>query len=733
MTSLQTPPRPPNSTPSTSAPFQNVSGSPFNQYASNATTGQTSSPGQTFLMPSSPLKGRRVGEDAYWPTVLNTTGHMPACLVNACLTYCGDDQIYAFGGFDQYTDEVYNHVLKLDLKTLTWSLVDNYGDIPGVRMGHTATLYQGHKLLIYGGENEHRQFLSDIIIFDVRTAHWTQPAVSGPVPKGRARHAAALHNDRLFIVGGVTGPNNSVLNDVCYLDLKTMTWSKTWRFVGRFDHTAWVWLDRLWLFGGLGEDMDRGGEIWWMDLQGDPALRDSTPQLSRRGSTAHLDGQTTPSPFAKSGTGHAANSSSLQSKTSPMRRTYASIAHGAISSTNFVLNPGLPSQASGTHFHTFTSGTLLDFATPASTIRPSDCCLSALKLDSLRWQKLAQGAHMFNPGYSWHYCVTNEDGTKAWMLGCKSEVLAAPDANFEDSLCNVLPIDLTKFGVVGNSVALAQSSISTAGTGTQSLGLGGELGQWFDKSAESGGFADFIITAEADEDVISGEDYAETDVPRTWPSGQKQSSSPIHTHKLILSSRWPYFRRLYSAQMAEFHSNRMHIPEPYSVVKAFLYYLYTDSIAPHPDYCPSLREVAGMLVMANVYDMPALRVLCVRRLLEELDVENAPAIWEKAGMANDHALRRRAASFCLQYWGRVVRTSAFRELSRSSLMELCEEVDSEGAVVRGEDLDVVGSSSLGPYGQLRRPLRMTIASGRSQLGEEMTDDPEDDDDGMEMN
>jgi len=36
--------------------------------------------------------------------------------------------------------------------------------------------------------------------------------------------------------------------------------------------------------------------------------------------------------------------------------------------------------------------------------------------------------------------------------------------------------------------------------------------------------------------------------------------------------------------MAEFHTKKMHIPEPYSVVKAFLYYLYTDSI--HQD----LRE-----------------------------------------------------------------------------------------------------------------------------------------------
>lgn len=34
-----------------------------------------------------------------------------------------------------YYGIVYNHVLKLDLQTLRWELVDNYGDIPGVRMG----------------------------------------------------------------------------------------------------------------------------------------------------------------------------------------------------------------------------------------------------------------------------------------------------------------------------------------------------------------------------------------------------------------------------------------------------------------------------------------------------------------------------------------------------------------------------------------------------------------------
>ena len=47
-----------------------------------------------------------------------------ACLVNASVTVCGEDAIYAFGGFDQYTDEgvyifayvVWSHfVLKLQM------------------------------------------------------------------------------------------------------------------------------------------------------------------------------------------------------------------------------------------------------------------------------------------------------------------------------------------------------------------------------------------------------------------------------------------------------------------------------------------------------------------------------------------------------------------------------------------------------------------------------------------
>ncbi|KAF2422150.1 hypothetical protein EJ08DRAFT_701792 [Tothia fuscella] len=65
-------------------------------------------------------------------------------------------------------------------------------------------------------------------------------------PRGRARHAAVIHDDKLYILGGM-GHDNYVLDDICYLDLKTWTWSRTWRFVHGIDHTAWILGGRIWV------------------------------------------------------------------------------------------------------------------------------------------------------------------------------------------------------------------------------------------------------------------------------------------------------------------------------------------------------------------------------------------------------------------------------------------------------------------------------------------------------
>ncbi|ORY14207.1 hypothetical protein BCR34DRAFT_479960 [Clohesyomyces aquaticus] len=668
--------------------------------------------------------------------MITTVGAKPACLVNASVTYVGNDQIYAFGGFDQYTDEVYNHVLRLNLASRQWNLVDNYGDIPGVRMGHTANLWQGDKLLVFGGENEHRQHLSDIIVFDLKTAYWTQPELHGASPRGRARHSAVIHDEKLYISGGQTG-HDSVLDDICYLDLKTWTWSRSWKFVPRYDHASWVWNGRIWIFGGINDEMEKNTEIWWLDLRGSPGFEQAMAYgtadrqlVSRFQRDPRAIANPTPGQQAAGSTGYLANSSvqSYPSTLTAARSPYT--APGSISSLKFHSSPNLPSQAAGMHFHVFSSGCMLDFVTPAEL--SCETSLSSLELDTLRWQKLADGKDLFSPNFRWHYCTMNAEGTHAWLLG--SSVEPSGDGNGMtggEYLSDVLAIDLRKYGILGNELASdsrAKIPSSDANVGSYLTGIGADLSTTFDKAPETGSGADFIITAYPD-------DY-DIESPVEQPSSSSDAvipqSRPIHVHKLILHARWPHFARLWSAQMAEFHSKKMHIPEPYSAVRAFLFYLYSDSIAPNPQNGPSINDVAGMLVMANIYDMPRLRLLCVNRLGKELDIEHAAFIWERAGTAGEEWLRRRAAAFCLNNWGRIVRTRAFKNLQHTALLELCEEIDTEGRAVSGEELEMMGALSR-PFGgsgsNRKRSLGSAgvVAVGDDDEGEELEDD------GMDVN
>ncbi|KAK4465635.1 hypothetical protein QBC42DRAFT_8586 [Cladorrhinum samala] len=736
--------------------------SALSAFSSALTPASAASSNNTYIMPNSPLKNR-AAMDGYRPKITRTLGQRPACLVNASVTYCGNNQIYAFGGFDQYTDEVYNHVLRLDLVSHQWNLVDNYGDIPGVRMGHTATLYKGDKLLVFGGENEHRTYLSDLIIFDLKTAHWTQPQVSGPIPKGRARHAAVLHEDKLFIVGGITGHDNYVLDDICYLDLKTFTWSRSWRFVGRFDHSASIYNDKVWVFGGLSEDMDKVSDLWWLDLKGNPAF-ESPPHigsLDRSGLSRNVASPRPSHPSATSpavgSSGYAANSRTAQVNPPSFHlKTYAPPAPGAISALKFVSGQNVPSQMQGIHFHVYSSGTLLDFVTPAATITNKECSLSALDLGSLRWQKLAEGREIFKPGYRWHYCTMNEDGTKAWLLGCPTDPAAIDlGANgLEEYLSDIMEIDLRRYGFLGNNMAseprtdITRPSSRLRRIETPSKGLGADLAKLFNQPPETGSGTDFIVTAlsrDFDEDEVMGSALVHVAESgdgddQTWLAPDAPTSPPIHVHRLILQARWPHFARLWNSQMAEFHTKKMHIPEPYSVVKAFLYYLYTDRIDPSSDddndhTTADLSDVAGLLVMSNIYNIPHLRLLCVNRLSKELDVDHACIIWYCAGLANEEWLRKRAANYSMTHWGRVVRTVGFQRLPRQALVELSQEIDMEGRVVGGDEFDSMmlgGDGRFGDGGSSASRNRKESVSSVDGAQMIESDDQVDEDDGMEM-
>jgi len=504
--------------------------------------------------------------------------------------------------------------------------------------------------------------------------------------------------------------------------------------------------DRIWVFGGLSEDMDKVGELWWLDLKGSPAFEspphmgsglDRHALISRGTDLARPSYSMGPSPIIGT-SGYAANSRTPQVNTPSFQlRSYAPMTLGAVSSLKFVSGLNVPSQQPGTHFHIYSSGTLLDIVTPATTMTPKECALSALDLATLRWQKLADGREIFKSNFRWHYCTMNDDGTKAWLLGCPIDSVNDLGPNgIEEYLSDIMEIDLRRYGFLGNNMApeprssLSRPSANARVQEQPSKGLGLDLAKLFNQPPETGSGTDFIITALSndgeEDDIMSSGLIRAGEVPdsQNWLGPDAKTSPPIHVHKLILQARWPHFSRLYKAQMAEFHTKKMHIPEPYPVVKAFLYYLYTDSIHVS-DGVTELSDVAGLLVMSNIYNIPHLRLLCVNRLSKELDVDHACIIWYCAGLASEDWLRRRAASFCLTHWGRIVRTQGFLRLPRSALVELSQEIDTEGRVVGGEELEYVD----GYRGRDWSYRKDSISSERTQT---LHSDVDNDSEGMDI-
>lgn len=321
-----------------------------------------------------------------------------------------------------------------------------------------------------------------------------------------------------------------------------------------------------------------------------------------------------------------------------------------------------------------------------------------------------------------------------------------------------MEIDLRRYGFLGNNAPSSphetdRPSLASRAVDQPSQGLGSDLAKLFNQPPETGSGTDFIITAlpetaaddDSDDDSAAVVDVdaddasemgAEYEGSSQWLKDGSPTSRPIHVHRLILQARWPHFARLYASRMAEFHANRMHMPEPFPVVQSFLHYLYTDNISTRgdPSGTPTrLSDVAGLLVLSNMYNMPRLRLLCVNRLARELDVDHACAIWHAAGLAGEEWLRRRAGTFCFHHWGRVVRTRGFLRLPRSALVELSQEIDTEGRVVGGEELEWGAAMHAGHQGLIQSGhagmRKVSIGSGSQQLLESEIDE----DDGMEMN
>ena len=135
-----------------------------------------------------------------------------------------DTKVFFFGGHDgkQCLNDV--HVLV----TMNWRTLNVKGGRPNPRVSCTLNTV-GSKLVLLGGAAQEKA-LNDVRIFELESAMWTVPTVSGTPPPALVGHSSTLvesaadQSRKLYIFGGHDGRRS--LADLHIFDTESMNWSK---------------------------------------------------------------------------------------------------------------------------------------------------------------------------------------------------------------------------------------------------------------------------------------------------------------------------------------------------------------------------------------------------------------------------------------------------------------------------------------------------------------------------
>ncbi|ORZ14475.1 hypothetical protein BCR42DRAFT_452238 [Absidia repens] len=597
---------------------------------------------QGALTPSSTYSGSQVHR---------TTGESLSCLVGASITTV-ENRIYVLGGFDRYSDEVFNNLYELKMderqqqqdhqqEMYCWRRVDDRHTLSAgmeKRNDHTATLWNGDKLVVFGGtgeDDDDGHFIHHVAILDLKRMTWEHPETWGMVPtEGRIKHSATIYQDKLYIAGGLNR-NDNVADTVLILNLTTYEWMPPIAFVQRSQHTTFIYNKRLYLFGGYHHDMSRSNVLSFLNLETHTVTQleidsPSAPPLSGE-QFAQICGDQMVVVVAT----HPSTGSMEKDTLTGRQHEGGGMAGSGLLDDSRVIGDNEHVGGDGSDG----GGGRLDDTTRSS----GGIGLWNLDLTSMQWQY-----HDISPRldrFHWQHFAMAEHAS--WFV-----LFGASEDETDETYAMVLRIQLKEHGIV---------PVPPSQLGTDLAGLLTAGGQ----AASS---ADFVI---------------------------RSSLQPgdVAVHRLVLLARWPHFSHLMSVGMVESLSNSMTLPEPYDVLQAFVRFLYTDAL----DDNASPDLVADLMVMANLYLLPRLLALCVRRLHACVsNIDSVCKIYQAAVDAGQESLEQRAIVVILRHFGRVIRTNAFRTLSPSILARLLDQIPFFSSILLVPSTSASSSSSSHP-------------------------------------
>ncbi|KND02038.1 uncharacterized protein SPPG_02542 [Spizellomyces punctatus DAOM BR117] len=478
-----------------------------------------------------------------------------------------------------------------------------------------------NKVYVFGGFHMYTdEVYNDILVFNVNDSHWKRlEHVKGNWPVPRNSHTTTYWKDGKLVIFGGQDVNDEFLNDVYILHLRTLTWEKPEVSgdipSGRAKHSAVIHNDKLYIAGGCqGKENDVSRDLHVLDLN-TFTWEPHVPFVRRYSHFSCI--------YRNRLYIYGGMYASLDCATD-----IAFIDLDDMNVSQVVVKCEDSPPKLGQHFAQLCGNNLVVVVTQCLKYDENAIATTTgiwtLGLDSLRWRR-HENSDMDQRHASWHYYVMNPDDRRFILFGTNDR---DPD---ESNLTLVLTLDLETYGIVYVPPGAAGRDYSIL----------------FEKPE----FADFTIMS------------SEKDMP------------PILVHRLILSTRWPHFRNICTSGMSEAASATLTLEDPYHSVRAFLRYLYTDSLEGM-----SVETVANLLVMGNRYCLDRLQKLCCADLHARMDVESVATVYARACMVQDEGLCQRALFKIMDDFGRVTKTAGFRELTHEQLIALWDAIPREAFI-----------------------------------------------------
>ncbi|KAG7169284.1 RCC1 and BTB domain-containing protein 1-like [Homarus americanus] len=148
----------------------------------------------------------------------------------------------------------------------------------------------------------------------------------------------------------------------------------------------------------------------------------------------------------------------------------------------------------------------------------------------------------------------------------------------------------------------------------------------------------------------------------------------IRAHRAVLKIRCQYFRNMFQEHWKENNLEEVEVKDySFVVFRAFLQYIYTDTVNVSPE------DAIGLLELANAYCEEALKHQCERIIRHGITTENAAMLYAVAIKYEATELEEFCFRFALNHMTEVAQTEAFMALDELTVKNFIQRAAQHGA------------------------------------------------------